>query len=70
VHRVTRLQFLLGSAPTFPTDRHPIVAFVKINMSSQHQQPGRYQFLTRRTPLANQDPAMVPAHSVLMSSRP
>jgi hypothetical protein len=46
VHRVTRLQFPLGSAPTFPTDRHPIVAFVKINMSSQHQQPCGYEFLT------------------------
>ena len=33
-------------AATLPATPHPLVEFVKINRTGQHQQPGRYQFLT------------------------
>ena len=33
-------------AATLPTNPHPLVEFVKINRTGEHQQPGRYQFLT------------------------
>jgi hypothetical protein len=34
------------SEATLPTDPHPLVEFVKINRTGEHQQPGCYQFLT------------------------
>jgi hypothetical protein len=33
-------------AVTLPTDPHPLVEFVKINRTGEHQQPGGYEFLT------------------------
>ena len=36
----------IRTAATLPTNPHPLVEFVKINRLGQHQQPGRYQFLT------------------------
>jgi hypothetical protein len=40
---------------TLPTNPHPLVEFVKINRPGQHQQPGRYQFLT--SPHVAREPA-------------
>ena len=57
--------------PTFPTNTHPPVKFVKINRPGQHQQSSGNQVLTSPgPPPENQLPAMIPAHSVRMSSRP
>jgi hypothetical protein len=36
----------IGPAVTLPTDPHPLVEFVKINRTGEHQQPGGYEFLT------------------------
>jgi hypothetical protein len=33
-------------AATLPTDPHPLVEFVKINVTGKHQQPGCHQLLT------------------------
>jgi hypothetical protein len=35
-----------GAPLTFPTDPDPPVEFVKVNRPGEHQQPGRYEFLT------------------------
>jgi hypothetical protein len=51
--RPAGMEFLAGrpvgnvcSAATFPTDPHPAVEFVKINMPGKHQQTGRDEVLT------------------------
>jgi hypothetical protein len=42
-------------AATFPTDPHPLVEFVKINRTGQHQQARGYEILT--SPATSGEPA-------------
>jgi hypothetical protein len=59
----------VDAAATLPTNPHPLVEFVKINMTGEHEQTCCYEFFAAPV-LAGDVPAMVPAHSVRMSSRP
>jgi hypothetical protein len=62
--------WLRRSATTLPTNTQPLVEFVKIDGPGQHQQAAAISSSPRLPIPANQAPAIVPAHSIRMSSRP
>jgi hypothetical protein len=59
-----------GATLPLPADPYPSVKLVQVKGSGEHQQARGYELMACRAPPASHQPAITPAHSVRMSSRP